>query len=62
MLFKQFTILNNCIFETINSNEYSYPYESNGKININDNIKLDQLDKESKSKKCIVFSRMFLKN
>ena len=62
MLFKQFTILNNCIFETINSNEYSCPHESNGKININDNIKLDQLDKESKSKKCIVFSRMFLKN
>ena len=62
MLFKQFTLLNNFIFETINPNEYSCPFESNGKININDNYKLDELDKELKSKKCVLFSRIFLKN
>ena len=62
MLFKQFTLLNNFIFETKNPNKYSPLYESNGKININDNYKLDQLDKELKSKKCVLFSRLFLKN
>ena len=62
MLFKQFTILNNFIFKTINTKEYICPTESIDKININDNFKLDQLDKELKSKKCVIFSRIFLKN
>ena len=62
MLFKQFTLLNNFIFETKNPNKYSSLYESTGKINTNDNYKLDQLDKELKSKKSVLFSRLFLKN
>ena len=63
MLFKHFTILNNFIFEVINTNEYSnYQFESNGKININDNVKLNELDKELQSRKCVLFSRIFLKH
>ena len=62
MLIKQFSILNNFIFESFNKTNCICPFESKAKININDKFVLDQLNKELKSKRYVFFSSLFLKD
>ncbi len=62
MLIKHFNILNKLIFESLEKSNYNCPYETNAKININDNYALERLNRELKNKKCIIFSNTFLKN
>ena len=48
MLIKQFSNLNNLIFESINKSNYIYPFEVNTKININEQTLVNQLNKNFK--------------
>ena len=61
MIFKQFNILNKLIYENLKRINYIFPFEIKNKININNNYELEQLEKELKSKKCIIFTNTFLK-
>ena len=59
LLFKHFNILNNFIFESINKTCNNFPLQSNGKININNNSVLQQLDMELKKRKSVIITNNF---
>ena len=61
MLLKQFNIINNLVLENVNRANSICPFESNSKININDKYLLEQLDRELRSTKCVIFSNSLLK-
>ena len=62
LLFKQFNILNNFVFEKVNKSNYFYLFDNNEKININDKDMLEQVNTELKTTKNIIFSNTFLKH
>ena len=59
LLFKQFNILNNFLLNIINKEKGYCISHSFKKININDNILIEKLNKDLKSKKSILFSNVF---
>ena len=62
MLFKQFNVLNNFIFESINKSNNYYLFDNNEKININDKDLLEQVNTELKTTNNIYFLNTFLKH
>ena len=61
MLFKQFILLNNIVFDNINNYNVTFPFKKDNKINIKDQSLLDQIEAKLDNTKFVMFSDIFLK-
>ena len=61
MVFKHLNLLHRYIIENVNTNNKLLPFERNMKINLNDQNALDQIDKDLKNRKNLLFSDLFSK-
>jgi hypothetical protein len=61
MLFKQFIILNNIVFDNINNYNATFPFEKDNKMNINDQNLLDRIEAKLENTKFVMLSDIFLK-